>query len=113
MNLNENISRVKSLMGIISEDAVTLGLSRRMGELPRYIRSTYNWLNAKAFINFEEFVDRVVFSTTRDFVADLSVRPYEEQLEIREIVAPIIKKMIDEEFIDEMKEYFIKERQSN
>ena len=37
-------------------------------ELRKYITSSFEWLNPKAFNNFDEFLERVIFSATRDYV---------------------------------------------
>lgn len=47
-----------------------LALRRNLGELPNYIRSSYKWLSPPAFNSFEEYLDRVIFSSTRDYVSD-------------------------------------------
>lgn len=109
MNLHEETNRIKQMMGVINED-MDLSIRRRIGSLPSYIKSSYAWLNPKAFVSFDEFIERVIFSTTRDFVADLAVRPYEEQLDIRDKVYPLVRKMVEDEFMDEIRGYFISER---
>jgi len=106
MNLHENIQRIKEVMGI-NESALS-SIKRRLGELPRHVRSTYNWLNPKAFYDFDEFIDRVIFSTTRDFVSELGIDDYEEQTNTRDEVTPFIRQYIMDNHLDEIRDEYDK-----
>lgn len=64
MNIRESIR--KSLR----EHREFLKIRRNLNKLPNYVRSTYKWLEPKRFNSFDEFINRVIFSATRDFVAD-------------------------------------------
>ena len=64
MNIRESIR--KSLR----EHGEFLKIRRNLNKLPNYVRSTYTWLEPKRFNSFDEFINRVIFSATRDFVAD-------------------------------------------
>ena len=110
MNLQENINRIKEVMGIINESNLD-SFKRRMGELPKYIKSTYQWLAPKMFKDFEEFVERVIFSTTRDFVAfELNINDYDEMDKIREEVLPYIKDFIINNYLEEIRQYYISDK---
>lgn len=84
-------------------------LKRRMGELSKHVRSTYRWLNAKAFNDFDDFLDRVIFSTTRDFVAEFGINDFDEQVKVRIEVTPFVRQHIMDNFLDEIREYYEKE----
>lgn len=85
-------------------------LRRRINELPKYIISAYRWLNPKAFDSFNEFIERVVFSTTRDFVDDFGTYDYETRLEIRDNLEPFIFEIVQSGYLDEIKNYYDKEK---
>ena len=57
MNLHEDIQRIKQMMGI-NESELTQ-LKRRMDELPKYIKSTWTWLNPDSFNSLEEFIKEI------------------------------------------------------
>ena len=105
MNLQESIRRI-----LREESKIPQQVRRRIGELPKYLRGTYRWLNVKSFDSFDEFVERVIFSTTRDFVADFGVNNYESNLEIRDNLIPFISKIIYDNYLDEIKDYYDKEK---
>lgn len=92
----------------INESALS-SLKRRMGELPRHVRSTYYWLNPKAFYDFDEFIDKVIFSTIRDFVSELGINDYEREIEVREEVTPFIRQYIMDNHLEEIRDYHKKE----
>ena len=108
MNLDENISRVQSLMGL--NESLETAFKRRMYELPKFIRATKNWLNAKAFDSFGEFIERVIFATTRDFSAEFSIEDYDQLEEFRNKIGGVIRNYILDNYMDEIKEYYMKER---
>jgi uncharacterized protein YjgD (DUF1641 family) len=108
MNLQENIQRIKEVMGLINE-GIPSKVIRRLNDLDKYIKSSYTWLNPKAFENFEEFFERVVFSTTRDFVTDALSEDdltYEEIVKIREEVEVYINKIIVDNYLLELEAYY-------
>ena len=109
MNLQENIQRIKEVMGFINED-VPPQIRRRMDLLDKLIKSSYEWLLPSTFNNFDEFLDRVVFSTTRDFSNELGLEDYEEILKVRDESEEFIKNIIIDNYVDEIKEYFDKNR---
>lgn len=109
MNLQENIHRIKQVMGI-NESALT-HFKRTLYNLPKYVVSTYKWLNPPAFISFSEFIERVAFSTTRDFVADnYKFNNPAEYEQIREELADYIREYIFQNHLEEIKEYYLKNR---
>lgn len=83
-------------------------LKRRYSSLDNHIRSSYEWLNTKMFGNFDEFIDRVIFSTTRDFTSDWE-QDYDEVLKLRDNIGDEIKKYIMTNFYDEIYQYYMKE----
>ena len=86
-------------------------IKRRMYTLLDYIESSYDWLSPRRFNNFDEFLKRVVYSATRDFVADHRYEiggEYEDQLKFREDLEPIILEFIkDHPIYDEIYDHFI------
>lgn len=91
---------------IITENQLLrLRLKRNIDKLPKYIRSVYRWLNPGAFENFEEFLHRVIFSTTRDFVAEFKDKNEDFYILMAE-TEPIIRDIIMSEYYDEILNYF-------
>lgn len=82
-----------------------LKLRRNLDFLPKFISSTYKWLNPKAFNDFEEFLDRVIFSTTRDFVGDFIENPDEYDVLINKI-EPTVREMVMGQYYDEILNYY-------
>ena len=56
--------------GRLLEGDISIFLKRRYHMLGDYIRSSYNWLDPVRFKDFDEFIDRVIFSTVRDFTSN-------------------------------------------
>jgi hypothetical protein len=83
-------------------------IKRRMDTLLDYIEASYDWISPRRFGNFDEFLKRVVFSATRDFLADEMGGEYSDQLESREDLEPIILEFIKNHPIyDEIYDHFI------
>ena len=86
-------------------------IKRRMDTLLDYIEASYDWISPRRFNNFDEFLKRVVFSATRDFVADHRYEmggEYEDQLKSREDLEPNILEFIKNHPIyDEIYDHFI------
>ena len=108
MNLNEEINRMQLMMGI--NESTEIAFKRRMHELPKFIRATKNWLNAKTFDSFGEFIERVIFATTRDFSAEFGIEDYDQLEEFRNKIGAVIRNYILDNYMDEIKEYYMKER---
>jgi len=97
----ENVNR-------INESKEMLLVKRRIDALLEYIEASYDWLSPRRFDNFEHFLKRVVFSATRDFVHDEIGGEYEEQLNIREKLEPMILELIKKHSIyDEIYDHYI------
>ena len=83
-------------------------VKRRMDALLDYIEASYDWLSPRNFRDFDHFLKRVVFSATRDFVHDEIGGEYEEQLNIREELEPMILELIKKHSIhDEIYDHYI------
>ena len=90
----------------LNESALT-HFKRKLDLLPDYIKSTYTWLNPRAFDSFEKFLDTVIQSTARDFIS----REYEtyrrlDHYKIEVEIYYFLRTYIIENFLDEIKEYF-------
>jgi adenylate kinase family enzyme len=97
----ENVNR-------INESKEILLVKRRMDALLEYIEASYDWLSPRRFDNFEHFLKRVVFSAARDFVADEIGGEYEEQLNIREKLEPMILELVKKHPIyDDIYDHYI------
>ena len=83
----ENVNR-------INESKEMLLVKRRIDALLDYIEASYDWLSPRRFDNFEHFLKRVVFSATRDFVHDEIGGEFEDQLNIREKLEPLVLRYI-------------------
>lgn len=78
-------------------------------ELPKYITSTFKWLNPKAFGNFDEFLNRVIFSATRDYVGEFVEDPKDYGQLIYEF-EPIVRKIVIDDYHDEILNYYTNHR---
>jgi hypothetical protein len=79
-----------------------------MDALIDYIEASYDWLSPRRFKDFDDFLERVVFSATRDFVADEIGGEYEEQLKIRDELEPMVLDLIKKHSIyDEIYDHYI------
>lgn len=101
MNLKENIQRI-------------ISVRRNLIKFPDFVRSTYRWLNCSAFKNFDDYLNRVIFSSIRDFIGE--VRPCREMdldddecFEVIKKVGEILKGIIMNEYYDEIFKYYQKE----
>jgi hypothetical protein len=83
----ENVNRM-------NESKEMLLVKRRMHLLDDYIEHAYDWLSPRSFADFEHFLKRVVFSATRDFIADEIGGEYDNQLDIREKLEPQVLEYI-------------------
>ena len=93
MNLTNNITNIINTSRI-DESNETLLIKRRMSALIDYIEHSYDWLSPRRFNNFDDFLQRVVFSAARDFIADEIGGEYDKQLDIREKLEPQILEFI-------------------
>lgn len=95
----------------MKHDEQSIFLLRRIPEVINYIRSTYRWLDARMFKDFDEFIDRVIFSSVRDFVSvEVTNVSYEDYERLRNKFYPIIKEIVESELMDEIKKHYNKER---
>jgi hypothetical protein len=74
-------------------------------ELPKYVTSTFKWLNPKAFNNFDEFIERVIFSATRDYVGEFIDGP-EEFDDLTNMIEPTVRDMVMGRYYDEILDYY-------
>ena len=95
----------------IDESKELLLVKRRMDALMDYIEHSYDWLSPRRFKDFDDFLMRVVFSALRDFIADEIGGEYEEQLNIREKLEPMVLELIKKHSIyDEIYDHYISNR---
>jgi len=98
----------ETIRRILIEETNLISLRRNFHKIPNYIRATYKWLRANSFNNFDEFINRVIFNTTRDFASDYSENFDDYQDNIEKLKDPI-KDIIMKEYYDEILEYYNKE----
>ena len=92
----------------IDESNEMLLIKRRMSALLEYIEHSYDWLSPRRFNNFDDFLQRVVFSAARDFVHDEIGGEYDKQLDIREKLEPQILEFIKKHPIhDDIYDHYI------
>lgn len=86
-----------------------LKLRRNLDVLPKFITSTYKWLNPQAFNDFEEFLDRVVFSATRDFVSEFNddIKNHDRSVAFFQ---KIVKDIVYNQYYDEILYWYTKNR---
>lgn len=88
-----------------------LQIKRRFrNEFPKFVKSTYKWLNPNAFKNFEEYLDRVIFSSIRDFIAEHGqYNDYESYEKFIDLFKETANDFIMEYYYDEIYDYYKKE----
>ena len=92
----------------MNESKEIIRVKRRMDALIDYIEASYDWLSPRRFKDFDDFLERVVFSATRDFVADEMGGEFEEQLKIAEELEPKIMELVKKHPIyDEIYDHYI------
>ena len=101
MNLNEQISRIHEMMGVNPTDVSLSKVRRRLDKLPEYVKSAYMWLNATKFNSFDSFLQRVIFSTLRNFVTESGINAPEIGKIMVEI-GPFIREYIMDNHLDEI-----------
>lgn len=79
-------------------------------ELPKYVTSSFEWLNPKAFKDFDEFLERVIFSATRDYVGAFIDGP-EEFEDLKKLIEPTVREMVMGQYFNEIFNYYKKNRQ--
>jgi len=77
-------------------------------ELPKYITSTFEWLNPKAFGNFEEFLERVIFSASRDYTSAFmeNLENTEDYYSTWDLMKPIVRDIVMDQYLDEIQNYY-------
>ena len=77
-------------------------------ELPKYITSTFQWLNPKAFGNFEEFLERVIFSASRDYTSAFmgNLENTEDYYSTWDSMKPLVRDIVMNQYFDEIHNYF-------
>jgi hypothetical protein len=113
MNLQENIQRIKEVMGvpdcgtnndIVYESEITPYFKRRLfSDLPNFIRNEYQWLAPWSFNSYEEYMSKIIFNVVREISHSSGDTTYEE---IREKIEPLITNYIINNFSDEIEEYY-------
>jgi len=93
----------------IDESNELLTLKRREEALVKHIINSYDWLSPRRFKDFDDFLDRVVFSATRDFIADEIEGEYENKWRFRDKFGPIILDYIkkNQGLYDEIYDHYI------
>lgn len=79
---------------------------RRLDELNKYITSTYKWLDPRSFDNFDEFLERIIFSTVSDFSFELGPQDQQKNKKIREEIKPFITQYIIDNYLEDIKYYY-------
>ena len=73
--------------------------------------ATYHWLNPKAFSDFDEFLDRVIFSASRDLASEFKDGgDTEDYYSIWEFLKPIVKDTVMNQYYDEIEDYYNDEK---
>jgi DNA-binding ferritin-like protein (Dps family) len=109
MNLHEEIRRMHSMMDL-TEASPMMSLKRRVDELPRFVKSAFEVLNPKAFDSLGEFIERVVLSTIREFMAEFDIDNHEQKLEIIGDLKKSLRDYILDNHLQEIHDYYMKEK---
>jgi len=93
----------------IDESNELLTLKRREEALVTHIINSYDWLSPRKFKEYDDFLDRVVFTATRDFIADEIEGEYENNWRLRDKFEPIILDYIKKNpsLYDEIYDHYI------
>ncbi len=84
-------------------------VKRRIEKLYDYIIDRAHWLVPSRFRDFEEYLHRVIFSATRDFIANEIGGRYQDQDELREELDSMILELImDHPIYDEIYDHYLK-----
>jgi hypothetical protein len=95
---------------IITESQLSnLFVRRRLNNFGKYVTSTYTWLDARGFDNYDDFFTRVVFSSVRDFLSEEGNLDYDTFLKLIDQVLPFMEKYVEKEYGDRIREYYNKE----
>lgn len=111
LTISDNESDYLLLMRIIitENQLKNLKLRRRIDvELPNYILSAYKWLNPNAFTNFDEFLERVIFSASRDFTSDFmgNVLDTEDYYPMWESMKPIVENLVMNQYYEQILDWY-------
>lgn len=92
---------------LISEEQFKyLQLRRNFHKIPDYIRSSYRWLNPKAFKDFDDFKSRVIFSAVRDFVWDFVWDSNQDYDALRAKFLPFFEEIVNNVLNSELVDYY-------
>lgn len=91
----------------INESSISK-LKRRIDDIYPALRNEYTWLDPSRFDTFEQYLERVIFGTVRDFSGELETTDYDTQLNTREEIEPIIRDYIINNYLEELRDYYNK-----
>lgn len=92
----------------ITKSQVVARIKRRMDVFLEYIEDAYNWLSPRRFDNFDHFLQRVVFSALRDFIAEEIGGEFEDQSNISDELEPKVLELIKQHWIyDDIYDHYI------
>jgi hypothetical protein len=103
---------IKNISSRIDEANHTLPIKRRLGRIIKYIRSQYSNLAADRFDNFDHFLRRLAFDTTRDIAMDLfDSEDFDDMSKMMDDFEPKMLNYIktNKEMYDEIHNYFFSE----
>lgn len=106
---NTTITESKNRFSMLNESKEMAIVKRRIEKLYDYIIDRAHWLVPSRFRDFEEYLRRVIFSATRDFIANEIGGRYQDQDELREELDSMILELImDHPIYDEIYDYYLK-----
>jgi hypothetical protein len=111
MNLTNNITNIINTSRI-DESNYAVPIKRRLGRIIKYIRSQYSNLAADRFDNFNHFLRRLAFDTTRDIAMDLfDSENFDDMSKMMDDFEPKMLNYIktNKEMYDEIHNYFFSE----
>jgi hypothetical protein len=93
----------------LNESKEMILVKRRIHLLDEYIEHAYDWLSPRRFDDFDHFLKRVVFSATRDFVADEIKGEFEDQVNLRNKLEPQVFEYVknNEEIYNDIYDHYI------
>lgn len=92
---------------ITESQLIKLALKRRLDELSKHIRNSYDWLNPKAFQTFDEFLERVIKNAAGQFISEeMNVIEYDSFQYLRTTIEPIVRNLVVDKYYKEIFDYY-------
>jgi|688.fasta_scaffold227568_3 hypothetical protein len=96
MNLNENIQRIKQMMGVITEDRSSINVLRRLPRVKKLLDVILEYSHPCDFGNVQHFIDGILYDIDTFLIA----------YEMEGMSSGEIKEFISEYLSDDIERYY-------